>query len=148
MINEVAHNLFVADMEGCHSKNGEAIIHACKHPCYERIMGKNIRPNDPNYLFIEIGDNLYLNMIDPYEPLFKKLSFDIALQFIEKHIEDKKVIIHCNEGKSRSASIAMLYLFKNLPYREAQNKMIDIYNEYDPSMGIEEYLGWNWMNWH
>jgi hypothetical protein len=147
MITQVSHNLFVGDMEGCIQKDA-AIVHACKSPCYERIMGRNIPKNDPNYLFIEVGDNLYLNIIDPDEPLFKRLSFDVALLFIETHIENKKVIIHCNEGLSRSPSIAMLYLFKDLPYREAKNRFLDLYNEFDPNLGIDEYLGSNWWNWY
>jgi len=147
MIQEISHNLFIADMEGCGDKDA-AIIHACKNPCYERIMGKKVPESDPNYLFIEIGNNLYLNMIDPEEPLFKRLSFDMALCFIDKHIKDRKVIVHCNEGRSRSASIVMLYLYRDLYYRDAQNAILELYEEYDPSLGIDRYLGSHWWNWH
>lgn len=147
MITQVFPNLFVADMEGCRYDEGTAVIHACKHPCYESIMG-NVPKSDPNYLFIEIGNNLYLNIIDPDKPLFCRTTFDVSLQFISKHIEKRKVVIHCNEGRSRSASIAMLFLFKKLHYRNAVNEFLDVYNEYEPSLGIEKYLGTNWWNWY
>lgn len=147
MITQVSHKIFIADMEGCKRKNrDDAILHSCKHPCFEIMTGKKVDKSNPNYLFLETGKDLYLNIIDPETPLFYKETFDVAIEFIKKHIEQSKVILHCNQGVSRSPQIAMLYLFNHLPYREAQNQMLDIYNDYNPSMGIDEWLGWNWTS--
>lgn len=147
MLTEIFKNLFIGDMEGCKRTNSEpAIIHACKHPCYTNIFGKKIDKQNPNYLFLEMSKDLYLNIVDSDEPIFYKETFDVALRFIKKHIEERKVILHCNMGRSRSPQIAMLYLFNHLPYREAQNQMLDIYNDYNPSMGIDEWLGDNWTS--
>lgn len=144
MFTKVFHNLFIGDIEGCKVKNKDTVIlHACKQPCFDRVVGK-VSKEHPNYLYYETQDELFLNIIDPDEPLFCKETFDIALEFINKHIGSKKVIVHCNEARSRSPQIAMLYLFNHLPYREAQNQMLDIYEWYNPSMGIDEWLGWNW----
>ena len=145
MVTEVANNLYVADIDGCRAK-GYVIVHASKRPCFDNAVGKKLGPDHPNYLSFESGNDLYLNMIDPIEPLFYREVFDIALRFIENHIKDRKVLVHCNMGTSRSASIAMLYLFrdKGISYREAQNQFLDIYNDYNPGIGIDEWLGWNW----
>lgn len=146
MITQVSHKIFIADMEGCKVKDA-AHIHACKHPCFENAVGKRLsKEHTYSYISFETGNDLYLNIIDPIKPLFYRETFDDALLFINKHIQEMKVVIHCNEGRSRSASIAMLYLFNNLTYREAQNQMLDIYNDYNPSMGIDEWLGWNWTS--
>lgn len=145
MLHKVSHNLFIGDIEACKRTGySDCIIHACKSPCFIRIMGGKVEKDDPNYLYYETEKDLFLNIVDADEPLFYKATFDKALEFIEKHVFDNRVIIHCGEGKSRSPSIAMLYLFRNLEYREAQNRMQDIYDWYYPSIGIDEWLGWNW----
>lgn len=146
MITRVSHNLFVADIEGHTIKSGKdtAILHACKYPCYDSVSNNDVSTRSLDYLFIEQGNNMYLNIIDSGKPLFYKDTFDFSLLFIEKHINEREVIIHCNKGQSRSPSIAMLYLFRDLKYREAQNRMYDIYPYYNPSLGIDEYLGNNW----
>lgn len=147
MIHKVSANLYIGDIDSCKGRDKSgSVIHACKYPCYASVCGNKVDKWNPNYLFYEAENDLYLNIIDSDEPLFYKETFDVALEFIKKHIADKKVIVHCNSGKSRSPSIAMLYLFNNLTYREAQNQMLDIYNEYNPSMGIDEWLGYNWTS--
>jgi protein-tyrosine phosphatase len=143
MITEVSKNLWISDIEGCKRTDNSAIIHAAKHPCFERIVGA-VNNQHPHYLFLETENDLYLNMIDPEEPLFYKETFDVALKFIEKNIEKHKVILHCNEGFSRSASIAMLYLFKEISYRDAQEKFVELYPYYNPSYGIDWYMKMNW----
>lgn len=145
MLQKVSKNLFIGDIDSCkRMDNSDCVVHACKNPCFTRMMGGKVEKDHPNYLYLETGKDLFLNIIDSDEPLFYKATFDIALEFIEKHIYENRVIIHCNEARSRSPQIAMLYLFRNLEYREAQNRMLDIYNDYNPSMGIDEWLGWNW----
>jgi hypothetical protein len=145
MIVEVKHNLFVSDIEGCKKglNKSDAIIHACRFPCHQKLIGA-VNNQHPNYLFYETEKDLYLNIIDPEEPLFFKETFNTALSFIERHIEKRKVIIHCNNGQSRSPTIAMLYMFGNLPYREAQDKFSEIYPYYDPGYGIDWYMKLNW----
>jgi len=148
MIQKISSNLYVSDMQGCKRNNKEdAILHCCKHPCFENAVGKKIGKDHPNYLSYENGNDLYLNIIDPdFSTYFYKETFDIALRFIDKHIKERKVVLHCNEGMSRSPQIAMLYLFRNMNYRDAQNRMLDIYNDYNPSIGIDEWLGYNWTS--
>src|SRR6185437_4386159 len=110
MLTKISKNLAIGDIEGCKRTNkDDCIIHSCKQPCFEAVVGKKIDKDHPNYIFYELEKDLFLNIIDPYEPLFYKETFDVALRFIEKNIREHKVVIHCNEGRSRSPQIAMLY---------------------------------------
>ena len=87
----------------------------------------------------EVRNHLFLNMIDPPAPLFKPPLFLASLDFIEKHISKRKVIIHCNLGLSRAPSIALLYLAKRAKvingesYVEAAKDFVQIFPLYKPS---------------
>ena len=88
----------------------------------------------------EVRNHLFLNMIDPLA----------SLDFIEKHISKRKVIIHCNLGLSRAPSIALLYLAKRAKvingesYVEAAKDFVQIFPLYKPSRGIVLYLSIKW----
>lgn len=146
MITKVAENLFVADMEGCGGMENAAYIHACKTPCHQRAVGYegSLPPDHPNYLSVEGNNSLFLNMIDPPVPLFKPESFLMALIFISKHIKERPVVIHCNQGLSRSPSIAMLYMFRDKEYGEAVEAFKSIFPQYVPGAGIQTFLNENW----
>ena len=113
--------LLVGDMESCAGHVGP-IIHACKSPCYMAMAGTPREKDDPEYLAIEQsgmgigGDQLYLNLIDPPLPLFKVQSFITALDWIDAHgvldITAPDILIHCNQGASRSPTIALLWMAK------------------------------------
>lgn len=113
---QIYPNLFIGDESDCFYDNREdlALIHACKSPCHQSILGYqwNLPQDHPHYLVYGKGNHLFLNMIDPPQPLFKPILFIKSLDFIKAHISRRKVLIHCNLGKSRSASIALLYLAK------------------------------------
>lgn len=145
MITQVHENLFIADIEECGKHTDAATIHACKHPCYKNIVGK-VEKDNPNYLHFETPDDLYLNMIDGDYEYFNLEQFFIALIFINKNIKERKVVIHCNKGVSRSPSIAMLYLFRNKfdSFKKSQKEFENIYPEYNPSNGVEAFLNFNW----
>ncbi|MBF0472584.1 MAG: dual specificity protein phosphatase family protein [Nitrospirae bacterium] len=144
----------MGDNSDCqNTKSNYAVIHACK-TCHQKTLGyqSRLHQTDPNYLIYEIEDNLYLNIVDmPTEqkaiyihPIMKK-----SIKFINKHIDTKNILIHCNHGKSRSPSIALVYLaHKNIIFNnafdEAKNNFIDIFPNYLPNTGIELYLQKNW----
>jgi hypothetical protein len=151
---EVYPNLFIGtESECCFTHSEEwAIIHACKSPCHQRAVGYrgNLPSTHPNYLVYEVRNHLFLNMIDPPAPLFKPPLFLASLDFIEKHISERKVLIHCNLGLSRAPSIALLYLAKRAKaingesYVEAAKDFVQIFPLYKPSRGIALYLSINW----
>jgi hypothetical protein len=151
---EVYHNLFIGTGRDCFftQKDDWAVIHACKSPCHQRVLGYNRSlPSDhPNYLTFEHGNHLFLNMIDSDEPLFMPPLFMASLVFIEKHISNRRVMIHCNEGLSRAPSLALLYLAKRAKvidggsYGAAAKDFIKLFRFYRPGRGIALYLELHW----
>ncbi|MBU0761657.1 MAG: dual specificity protein phosphatase family protein [Candidatus Altiarchaeota archaeon] len=152
---EVSANLFVGNEADCHHTNedGWAVVHACKHPCHQNSVGYrgNLSSPHPNYLIKEVDNHLFLNMVDMVQPLSPKFTnpmMNAAIGFINRNIERKKVLIHCNKGQSRSPSIAMVYLAKNhlIPndYDQAIEQFIKKYPAYSPGNGISMYLKKNW----
>ena len=152
---KVYPNLFIGTERECFftQKDDWAVVHACKSPCHQRALGYkgNLDKNHPNYLVYENGNHLFLNMIDPTEPLFMPPLFVASLDFVEKHISKRKVLIHCNLGLSRSPSIALLYLAKRAKiingesYRKATQDFVKSFHQYQPRRGIALYLGIHWL---
>lgn len=126
---EVHPNLFVGSEEdylqylNSHpSEEGLAVVHACKDPYHRERLGYSTRgaPRSLGDAFFFLEDEnvngnmceLYLNIIDADNPNFiPKVLFTKSYDFINRHIKDRKVLIHCNRGESRSAGIAMSYLY-------------------------------------
>ena len=73
-----------------------------------------------------------------------------ALNFIERNIGSKKVLIHCNRGQSRSPALALLFLAKrrksicNDSYDVAKEEFIKLCPNYLPGMGVQSYLAQYW----
>jgi len=137
-------------------KNGWAVVHACKEPPFHRdLLGYKTRgaPKDnPEYFFAERGNRLYLNLVDAPDPAYiPKEVIDKALVFIhEKLAAGLKVLVHCNQGESRSPGIGFLYLLRHtdvLPKSlldDALAKFRQIYSAFYPSGGISGFIAANW----
>lgn len=157
MKEKIYHNLYVGSEVSCFTweEPDWAVVHACKDPCHKNAVGyRGSLPKDhPHYLKYEEGSHLYLNLIDPpSKPLFYQSSFTDALDFVERKINENKVLVHCNEGLSRSPSIVLLYLASegkitaNSSYHAAKEEFQrDYYPEYRPSGGIKTFLNQNWQ---
>jgi hypothetical protein len=151
---KIYERLFVGtEIECFENKVGWAIVHACKSPCHQKAVGyrKSLPPSHPNYLVLERGNNLFLNMIDPPQPLFMMSLFTEFLRFCVKHWKNgKSILIHCNKGESRAPSLALLFLAKEIKsirsasYDQAREDFIKIYTAYTPGTGIQMYLRNNW----
>ena len=151
---EVYPNLFIGTERECFYTNRDdwAVIHACKSPCHQRALDyRGSLPKDhPNYLIYEHRNHIFLNIIDPNEPLFMPPLFVASLDFIEQHILKRKVLIHCNEGLSRAPSLALLYLAKRAKvingksYEMAVRDFIKLFPSYRPRRGIALYLKLQW----
>ena len=134
-----------------------AVVHACKEPCHRLLLGYTGRgcPKDhPEYLFAERGNRLYLNMVDANSGLFfDKTLIDKALEFIDLKLKSGiKVLIHCNEGMSRSPSLGLLYLIKHghiqgETLEDCEAEYLKIYPEYNPGKGIREFVKENWQKY-
>ena len=153
---QVGDKLFVGNETNCFlgEKPDWAVIHACKSPCHQAIIGYagSLPSTHPNYLIYENGSHLFLNIIDPPVPLFRPELFVRSLDFIEKSIsKQRNVLVHCNKGESRAPSIALLYLAKRNKkisddsFLSAATDFKKLYPFYAPGRGIVTYLSLNWQ---
>lgn len=151
---EIRDRLFIGTDSDCRRGNEEwAIVHACKSPCHQRAVGYkgSLPQSHPNYLVLEAGNDLYLNIIDPPKPLFTPPLFVDFLSFAANQWrEDKKILIHCNQGESRAPSLALLFMSKFLheiprsSYIEGRREFEKLFRGYRPGTGIQTYLSNNW----
>ena len=158
---EIYKNLFIGnqdDYEGkVRTQANWAVVHACKEPYHRQALGYGGRgaPKDhPEYLVAkrENESRIILNLVDVDNPDWvSPIIIDEAIQFIKRNLESgKNVLVHCNQGMSRSAGIGLLYLatqglFRGKSFEVAENKYREsIYPEYNPSQGIRGYIIRNW----
>lgn len=144
-MKEVYKNLFVGNDNDCEKFDG-AIVHACQS-CFARGVHGNIGDKK----VFENIDDLYLNLLD-----ISSLSYDYAypiikksIEFIDRKIKEKQVLIHCNFGMSRSPSIALLYMAKkgyidNSSFKNAVKDFKKVYNYYSPGFGMHKYFEKYW----
>lgn len=98
------------------------------------------------------GNRLILNMVDVEKPnFFDEEMIEEALDFVDQQLDKgNKVLIHCNQGKSRSPSLGLLFLATRtdvLPdkaFSQAEEKFKGIYPYYDPKSGIRGHLQEKW----
>lgn len=151
-MENVFGTLWVGDLDDCRKADGGiAIIHACKHPCFDtqsptRLLYRIVKSKDSMY-------ELYLNMIDHPTSMPAKFCdpmFEAALEFVQDKVERGcRVLVHCNQGHSRAPSIALVYLAVNgtIPngsYRIAAEAFEKIYPLYRPGGGIAKYMRKHW----
>jgi hypothetical protein len=130
-----------------------AVVHACKTPCHQRAVGyRGSLPNThQNYLVMRRPFDLFLNMIDPPQPLFKLPVFTEFLLFAAEHWDaGRSLAIHCNQGESRAPSLALVFLAKHLrvlpddSFAGAAGAFRIRYSAYRPGAGIQRFLADNW----
>ena len=158
-MKHIIGNVYVGEDEDAElilkSTNDEwAIVHACKEKWHRELLGYTGRgaPKDhPEYLFAERGNRLYMNIVDaPKSIFFDKGMIDKALDFIhEKRNQGLKVLVHCNEGMSRSPSLALIYMVKhNLikgdTLEDVEAEFMKLYPKYNPGTGMREFVKENW----
>jgi len=96
-IDEIIPNLFLGDLHGAldNKNNFDLIINMSQHKYSTNAMIYDINiDDDPS-----VNIRPYLNQLIPL--------IEEALK------ENKKVLVHCLMGKSRSASVILAYLIKN-----------------------------------
>lgn len=157
-MTEIYKNLFVGNETDYEFKvrnqEGWNVIQACKEPYHRQTLGYSGRgaPKDhPEYLMAKRDNRLILNLVDVENPAYiAKEIMDEALQFIDQSLEaGKKVLVHCNQGMSRSPGIGLLYLAKkgginNASFQEALAEFEKIYPGINMAGGIRGFLEGNW----
>jgi predicted protein tyrosine phosphatase len=135
--------------------NGWAVLHACKESYHRSFVGYTTRgcPKDSQeYFWAERGNRLALNIVDAPKPeFFAKEMIDKALEFIDQKLnEGYKVLVHCNQGESRSPSLCLLYMVskglfgQEVDFEKAEEAFRNIYPSYNPGSGIREFMRLNW----
>jgi len=154
-MREVAENVWVGDLSSCQNADSSfRIVHACKIPCHQTGVEYrgNLSSAHPNYLVLEDGNSLFLNMVDmaqPWQPRFADPMFKAMTDFCSK---GGKLLFHCNQGESRGPSTALLWLAKqgvisSSSYADAAREFIVLYPNYNPAKGVTVYLSarWKWL---
>lgn len=154
---EVYPKLFVgsqADEEQLRGQTGWFFIHACKDPYHRQALGysKHGAPKDhPEYLVARREGRLILNLVDAKDVNYIPAEIiDAALEAIRDNIGRSKILLHCNLGRSRSPTIALLYLAKftgrysGLAIQDALHVFGKVYPPYEPVQGMADYARINW----
>ncbi len=154
---EVCANLHVGserDEQRMRSQAGWFFIHACKEPYHRQALGYTGRAaakTHPEYLIARRNGRLVLNLVDVDDPNYIPAEIvDAALDAVRDNIQHSKILLHCNQGQSRSPGIALLYLLKHtdiLGEKEMATAIAafrTIYPPYAPARGMAEYIRLNW----
>jgi hypothetical protein len=134
---------------------GWAIVHACKQYHRQAVgyKGWNAPRNHPEFLMARRDNRLMLCLLDlPVSWFIRKAMIDQTLDFIEQmHSKEYKVLVHCIQGRSRSASITLLYLATRLhilpndSLEVAEAQFRQLYPPYHPTRGIHQHLHHYWQ---
>jgi len=133
-------------------------IHACKDPYHRTLLGytSHAAPKDhPEYLSARREKRLFLNIVDAHDPDYiPKEAIDKALAFIAEGLQaGEKVLVHCNQGESRSPSIGLLYLagsagvISKATLAEAEEDFRRRYPPYNPNPGMRGFLERHWNHY-
>jgi len=135
-----------------------AVVHACKEPYHRRALGysgRAVSKEHPEYLVARRGDRLILNLIDANDPAYiPDEIMDASVEFVHEHLGiGQQVLVHCNQGMSRSPSIAMLYLgthterLSKSSFEQAFIAFREMYPPFSPAGGVLGFLRRRWMSW-
>lgn len=153
-MQEIAKNLFVGnqqDYERISDDETFSFLLAAKEPFHRQALeytGRAAPKDHPEYLWAyrDRRTKFILNMVDADSSLyFDKGMIDEALNFIvEEMFKGKNVLIACNAGFSRSASLGLLFLIrqgyiKGETLEDCEAEYLRIYPEYNPNRGIREF---------
>lgn len=157
---EVHPSLFVGSQDDEAAIRGQAgwfVVHACKEPYHRKALGYTTQgapKQHPEYLLAERPGRLILNLVDVAQVAFvAPIIVDTALGAIDRHIGEFKVLVHCNQGFSRSPSIALLYLLKHTEALGSRDPAAalpafrKLYPPYAPAQGMADYVRLNWAKY-
>jgi hypothetical protein len=157
---EIHPNLFVGteyDEEAVRGRADWYVISAAKFPYHKDALGYSGReaPKDhPEYAFARRSGALILNLVDADDAQFiGAQTIDAAVNAIHENVRSSKVLVHCNQGASRSPSIAFLYLlkltdvFRRENFEEDLAEFVRLYPPYEPGRGMADFVRDNWLNY-
>ena len=159
-MREITKNLFIGNQDDYEKevryRNDWFIIHACKEPYHRQALqytGRAAPKTHPEYLIARREGKLILNLVDVDNVAYiSQEIIDAAISEIERNIKERKVLVHCNQGQSRSATIGLLYLahigiITNSSFIEAEQEFKSLYPQYSPANGMREFANLNWKKY-
>ena len=159
MINIPNTNLYISPLSDLNQRNEDdwVFVHATQTIHYQ-LFGWDRKHNKPNknhsnYIIYEKDNHLSLNWVDGKAFLYNwsgPETFVKVLNFIDKWIKSRKVLIHCDQGQSRAPTLGLLYLAKRLrtisneSFTLAKKEFVELYySRYTPG-GIGDYVNHKW----
>lgn len=120
-------------------------IYAAKNPFWSNCQTNEIIAP------VKGKNAIAVNLVDADDPKYFKVGiFKQLVRLISDKINSgDEVTIVCNMGKSRSASIGLLYLsaigeISKESYKKAKQDFIKVYPTYSPGRGISLFLDNTW----
>jgi len=159
---EIYPNLFVGPKgdyeQTVRHENGWYVVHAAKELYHRQAVGyvgPDAPTDHPEYLFARRGARLMLNLIDaPVQVDIPRRIFDVALEFIDGGLRSgHRLLVHCIEGRSRSASVGLLYLASRTPvfdgcsHREAEERFNEIYAPLHAGVALRRFVCSHWQEY-
>ncbi len=153
-MKKITEHLYVCnqfDYYTCSGSKDFSVCFCAKHPFHQKVVGYtgNLNKFHPEYLIARRPEEhlISLNLIDANDYAYiPKEIIEAALQFIDEEINaGHDVLLVCNQGKSRSATIAMLYMIKSgyfsldIAFEDIESRFREIYPEYEPGKGMREF---------
>ena len=148
---EISNNIFIGndyDYYSLNNKDDWCVLHCCKTPFHQTFVGYsgNLSKDHPNYAYCIKGSEMALNivdinMFDKRYLEFNKNMLSEAFKFLDTYKDQKKILIHCNQGESRGPSIGMLYIARNGffdydGFEDTYYQFLNIYPNYKPKDNI------------
>lgn len=159
MVHNIIDQLYVGDDDGysrVKDKEGWSFLRACKYGPggHQQTLGYTTpgAPKGPNYLFVKKGNLLALNILDLEDPaMIPQELIDKGLNYIHERISaGDKVLVACNQGHSRSASIILAYLRAadgmGDSFIRAEKLFKHICPSYDPGTGMRSHVREMWRD--
>lgn len=135
-------------------ERGYARLCACKdgEDSHRSMLGYDTMsaPKGEDYYFARKGNVMALNLIDVDDPLMiPDKVIDEGLDFIrEMQVKGRKLLVHCNAGHSRSATLVFMYLRTNGELSDSfvrsEKVFRTLYPSYDPSVGMNSHARVRW----
>lgn len=160
-MKELIKNIFIGDDNDYYrlaNKKEWGILHCAKHPFHCQFVGYsgNLPNTHKDYAYKRIENEMALNLVDldffsaNYLD-FNRNMFETAFKFLDEYYDNgKPILIHCNQGLSRSPSLAMLYMAtKGIGCNDFATTLKEfkiLYPNYQPKKNIFETIKALWNN--
>ena len=159
---EVYPGLFVGTRGDCPLQSAKpagtwATVHVYLS-CYRQALGERTpdASEAPASSIARRDAHLFVNLLDAQHPAYihKEAQIDPVLDFMEEiHTQGSSLLVHCEQGWSRSPSLVLLYLATRLgvlptvSLSAAEARFKTLYPGYAPSYGIWAHLHQHWQQY-